>query len=104
MQSESVGEIIAVRTLFLANDPNRKILVKMGKPYPLPNALGDDHYCPVQITGIGSEKVTHAAGVDAFQSLELALKMIGSKLAFLNREHHNQLRWECDEEGGLGFP
>jgi len=37
---------------------------------------------------------------NAFQSLEL-LKMIGSKLAFLNREHNGQLRWEADEHGGL---
>jgi hypothetical protein len=104
MQLESVGEVIAIRTLFLANDPSRKVLVKMGKPQPLPDALGDDHYCPFQITGLGSERVTYAAGVDAFQSLELGLKMISSKLAFLNREQNGQLRWECDEHGGLGFP
>jgi hypothetical protein len=104
MQLESVGEVIAIRTLFLANDPSRKVLVKMGKPQPLPDALGDDHYCPFQITGLGSERVTYAAGVDAFQSLELGLNMISSKLAFLNREHNGQLRWECDEHGGLGFP
>jgi hypothetical protein len=104
MQLAGVGEIIASRTLFLANDPNRKIFVRMGKPQPLPDALGDDHYCPFQITGLGNERVTYAAGVDAFQSLELCLKMIDAKLAFLNREHGGQLRWECDEQGGLGFP
>lgn len=35
MQLASVGEVIASRTLFLANDPNRKVFVRMGKPQPL---------------------------------------------------------------------
>ena len=104
MQLASVGEVIATRTFFLVSDPNSKVIVTMGKPQPLPDALGDDHYCPFQITGLGSERVTYAAGVDAFQSLELCMKMIGAKLAFLNEMHGGQLRWECDEQGGFGFP
>ncbi len=104
MELESIGEVIATRTLSLANDTSRKVLVRMGKPQPLPEALGDDHYCPFQIIGLGSERVKYAAGVDVFQSLELCLKMIGAYLAFLNRNHDGQLRWECDEQGGLGFP
>jgi hypothetical protein len=42
--------------------------------------------------------------VDAFQSIELALKMIGAELGKLNREHDGQLRWEGDERGDFGFP
>jgi len=104
MQLDSVGDIIATRELFLANDTSHKIVAKMGKPQPLPDALGDDHYCPIQIVGLGSEQVKYAAGVDAFQSLELGLRMLGIELAVLNREHNGQLRWECDEHGDLGFP
>jgi hypothetical protein len=107
MQLKSVGEVIATRTLFFASDKTRKVLVRMGKPQPLPDAvgaLGSDHYCPFQITGIGDEKVRYGAGVDAFQSLELGLKMIGTSLAYLNREHNGELRWDGDESGGLGFP
>jgi hypothetical protein len=104
MQLDSVGDVIATRGLFLANEPSHKIVVKMGKPQPLPDALGDDHFCPIQIVGLGSEKVKYAAGVDAFQSVELGLKMIGIELAVLNREHEGQLRWECNERGDLGFP
>ncbi len=104
MKLDSVGVVIAARKLFLANDVGRKILVKMGRPEPLPDALGDDRYCRFQITGIGAERVRYAAGVDAFQSIELALKMIGAELAKLNKEHDGQLRWECDEHGDLGFP
>ena len=104
MKLESIGEVIAIRTLFLVNDPSRKMVVKMGKPRPLPDALGDDHYCPYQISGAGTERIFYGAGVDAFQALELGLKMIGVDLAVLNGKLDGQLRWECDEQGGLGFP
>jgi|SRR5271166_6181663 len=104
MKLENIGEVIAVRTLHLANDPSQKVLVKMGKPQPLPNALGDDHYCPYQISGAGCERIFYGAGVDEFQALELGLKMIGVDLAVLNRKLDGQLRWECDEQGALGFP
>jgi hypothetical protein len=75
-----------------------------GRPQPLPNAVGDDHYCPFQINGIGGEKAKYAAGMDAFQSIELAFRIIGAELDLLNREHGGQLRWEGDEHGNLGFP
>jgi hypothetical protein len=104
MKLDSLGVVIATRRLVLANDAGRRILVKMGKPEPLPDALGDDQYCPFQITGIGTERVKYAAGVDAFQSIELALKMIGAELTRLNQKHGGRLRWECDEHGDLGFP
>jgi len=104
MQLDSVGDVIATRELFLANDTSHKIVVKMGKPQPLPDALGDDHYCPIQIIRLGSERVKYVAGVDAFQSLGLGLKMIGIELAVPNREHNGQLGWECDEHDELGFP
>jgi hypothetical protein len=104
MQIDSVGEVIAVRELFLANDPRRKVVVKMGKPQPLPDALGNDHYCPIQITGLGSERVKQAAGIDAFQAIALGLKLIGIDLQALNKKHSGELRWEGDEQGDLGFP
>ena len=104
MKLSSVGDVIAVRELFLANEPSRKITVLMGKPQPFPDASGEDHYCPIQITGLGSEKVQYAGGVDAFQALELAFRLIGVELDVLNRNHGGQLRWECDDKGGFGFP
>jgi hypothetical protein len=104
MQLDSVGDVIAVRKFSVASDPIREIVLTMGKPQPLPDALGNDHYCPFQFAGVGSEKVKYAAGVDAFQAIELAFRIIGSELAVLNRQHDGQLRWEGDEHGDLGFP
>jgi hypothetical protein len=104
MKLESIGEVIATRTSFLANDPSSKVVVKMGRPQPLPDSIGDHHYCPYQISGAGTERIFYGAGVDAFQSLELGLKMIGVDLSVLNKKLDGQLRWECDEQGALGFP
>jgi hypothetical protein len=104
MKLESIGEVIAIRTLFLANDPSQQVVVKMGQPCPLPDALGDDHYCPYEIRGAGTERLFYAAGTDAFQALELGLKNIGVHLRVLNKQLDHQLRWEGDEQGGLGFP
>jgi hypothetical protein len=104
MKLDGIGEIIAIRTLFLANDPSRKVVIKMGKPQPSPDSLGDDYYCPYEISGPDTERRFYGAGVDAFQALELGLKMIGADLAFLNRKLDGQLRWECGANGDLGFP
>jgi hypothetical protein len=104
MKLADIGQVIAIRTLYLANEPSRKVVVKMGKPQPLPDAAGDDHFCPYQISGAGTERIFYGAGADAFQALELGLKMIGVDLAALNRKLDGQLRWECDKNGGLGFP
>jgi hypothetical protein len=103
MKLDSVGDVIATRKLFLTSNPSNKIVVMMGKPQPLPDALGDDHFCPIQIVGIGPETVKYAVGVDAFQSLELGFKKIGIELAYLNSKYSGQLRWEGDEHGDLGF-
>jgi hypothetical protein len=68
------------------------------------DARGDDHFCPYRISGAGADRILYGAGVDAFQAIELGLRMIGVDLAALNRKLDDQLRWECDEHGGLGFP
>lgn len=62
-----------------------------------------DYYCPYQIAGVGSGKVKYAAGIDAFQAIQLAMQRIGTDLSVLNRECGGKLRWEGDEDGGLGF-
>jgi hypothetical protein len=105
MKLETVGEVIAVRKLQLSGEPSSEILVKLGKPQPFPDSPeADDFYCPFQITGAGDERVRYAAGVDGFQAIELTVKLIGVVLSKLSRELNGRLRWECDENGGIGFP
>jgi hypothetical protein len=102
MRVDSIGEVIAVRRLFLVDEPDREILVKMGKPQKTPGE--QDFYCPYQITGLGDEKPSASVGIDSFQAMQLALRSIGGKLILLNRNSDGRLRWECDEQGGFGFP
>lgn len=102
MKLENIGEQIAERELFLHNDPSAKVLVRMGKPQPFPDSSG--YYCPFQISGFGTERIFYGAGVDAFQAIELCFRIIGMKLAFISRDQGQQIRWECDEQGGWGFP
>jgi len=102
MRVDSIGEVIAVRRLFLLNEPTREILVKMGAPKKTPGE--EDYYCPFQITGIGYDSPEAVVGIDGFQAMQLAMRYIGSKLLRLNRVNGGRLRWECDELGGFGFP
>ena len=78
------------------------ITVKLGKPVEFPEGSG--YYAPFQITGIGSEKIRYAGGVDAIQAIQLAMKMLGATLSALQREHAVELSWEAGDEGDLGFP
>jgi Domain of unknown function (DUF6968) len=104
MSLESIGELIAVRTLDLVRDqgPPSDVVVSLGKPQQMPGH--PDYFCPYQIRGAGSEKVKHSCGVDSFQALQLALSTLGVELEVLNKELGGRLRWDCDDKGDLGFP
>jgi hypothetical protein len=101
---ESVGEVIATRTLTLLRNQGvaSEIVVILGKARPMPDH--QDCYCPYQIKGAGDEKVRYQCGVDPFQALHLALSTLAVELEVLNKEVGGKLRWHCDETGGLGFP
>jgi hypothetical protein len=103
MVLDSIGDVIAKRELFVRGDPKRKVLVMMGKPQLW--AGGPDCLCPVLIVGIGDEKIRSPAGVDAFQSIELALKLISIQLRTIRRDCEIDLcRWEGDDDPHVGFP
>jgi hypothetical protein len=104
MKLDTVGEVIAMRELTIAEDntPSAAIAVLLGKPQQLPDSPG--YCCPYQIKGVGAQKVRQICGVDAFQALQLALRTIAVELEVLNKDRGGRLRWECDDKGGLGFP
>ena len=60
-------------------------------------------YTPYQLKGVGSERIKYAGGVDAVQSLQIAMKMIGVELEVLHKPS-SKISWECGEEGDFGFP
>ncbi len=100
MDLKDVGEVIGLRKIeIVSEDGNREVVVQLGKPQPFPDSSG--FFCPIQIVGVGDEKVRYAGGVDEIQSLQLALKMAGVLLETLAPEIRGKLRWKGNDD--LGF-
>jgi hypothetical protein len=102
MDVRDIGEIIATRKLRLLGEKEREVTVLIGKPKQLPDS--ESYYCPLQIAGIGSEKILCAYGVDAVQAIQLAMEQIGIRLYASKEAKAGQLRWLSEEEDDLGFP
>ena len=97
---ESIGEIIATRTLTLDGKTPAKILI--GKPQPMPD--GPDWYCPYQTQGVGPGRVFYGAGVDEVQAFIHALSMVGAELYCSDEYRDGRLSWDCAPGGDLGLP
>jgi hypothetical protein len=99
-----VGDIIAIRRLYLTEDNGARkvVLINLRKPREFPDS--SDYYVPFQITGIGSETVFCAGGIDAFQAVQQVMPIIGAQLSLLNESCGGRLVWEGNKEGDLGFP
>jgi len=99
---ETIGEVIASRKLMLAaaDGTNSEITVLIGRPERMPDS--DDYYCPIQLRGLGDQKVRYAGGADAIQALQLAMQLIGIELYVKHADIVKQLTWEENSE--LGFP
>jgi hypothetical protein len=101
MHLDTVGEVIATRTLSLVDVPSRELRVKIGKPQLSEH---NDYYCPIQVTGIGDESVHSVVGIDSIQALELAMRFLGTTLQHLNTQHRGRIRWNDAPKGWFGLP
>jgi len=94
-------EIIAARHLWWEGEPDRRVLVSIGKPREAPGGAGE-FYCPIQTTGLGDDDLVQPIfGVDGFQAIELALRFIGYRLTDINEKNGGRLRWEFGNRGEL---
>ena len=77
LKLDSVGDLVATRTLTFhwEDGTASEVNVLLGKPRQLPDHV--DYFCPYQIKGAGDEKVRYCSGVDSFQALHLALSTLG---------------------------
>jgi hypothetical protein len=98
VELKDVGMVIATRKLEREGVAN--VVVHIGKPEKFPGS--EDYYCPFRVHGLDNEKVGYAGGVDAVQTLELALKMVGTVLYTSTEAQARELTWNGSED--LGFP
>ncbi|HEX5724774.1 MAG TPA: hypothetical protein VFX98_04870 [Longimicrobiaceae bacterium] len=77
------------------------ITVRIGKPHPDPEP-GGGWGCPIQVVGLDDDEVVVAYGYDAVQALQLAMQMVGIRLAYPRTEEPVTLTWLDDPD--LGFP
>ena len=83
------SRVLASRTFRLS--PNgARVKVSLGIPEPDPKSENRDWRCPFRVSGIGTARVRYAYGIDAFQSLQLA--MVGIR-AILEPKRR-QLKWD----------
>ena len=86
-------EVIAVRRLSWEGEPNREVLVSIGKPAEASDSQGE-FCCPIRTVGLGNDEIVTAIfGVDGFQAIELALRFVGWRLADINSKNGGRLRW-----------
>lgn len=87
MAEAELGTIIAERIL-QSPKVDKQVRVRIGCPQI---TLGENFITPYQIIGVSDEKVRFAAGLDAVQSLQLVLQMIGADIHYRLKEYH--LHW-----------
>ncbi|WP_420909054.1 DUF6968 family protein [Leptospira noguchii] len=97
-----LGTVIAEREiLFQVGKKKSEVHIKIGKPKLHPNYPDINWYCPLQIIGIGSEKVHVAFGFDSINSIDSAFQMIGLLLVHYFQKLHG-FNWLKPED--LIFP
>lgn len=95
----SLGDVIAERVLEASKGGRSiKAMVRIGRPVQC--FEGPSYLCPYQIAGIGDDVVRSAAGEDSVQSIDLALKMLGSELYLRYKEFTFTWLGQSD----IGFP
>jgi hypothetical protein len=81
--------VIATRT-FQLRPRGARVKVSLGTPEPDPRSANRDWRCPFRVSGSGATRVRYAHGIDAFQSLQLALVWIRALLEPKRRK----LKWD----------
>lgn len=82
-----LGQIIAERSIEAIDKDGRKsaVKIKLGVPAVFPN--GRDFCAPYQVDFRDKSRVWYARGIDGFQALQLALKMIMVEIECIERDH-----------------
>ena len=103
MTTFALGEVIAIRTLVQNLETSEKtVVVKLGRPQQ--GADAHEFVCPFVVQGVGDDRVHVAYGVDAFQALQEAIRVLSMYLhEKVNPRFGNTLRWIGGKSGDIGF-
>jgi len=97
----SMTEVIAVRRFWWDGEPDRHLLVSIGRPAQTADSKGE-FYCPIQTTGFGNDTfVQPIFGVDAIQAIELAIRYVAWRMFDISAKNGGRLRWEFGDDGRL---
>jgi hypothetical protein len=97
-----MNDIVAIRELQLTDGEQvRPVRVRIGRPLIDPEGEGE-WACPYQIQGLGDEAVRAVLGIDAIQSLQGALVVLGGTLSGTKEAQEGRLRWFDSPD--FGFP
>lgn len=94
-----VANPIAVRQFRVVGEPDREVVLTIGKPRPDPDPTGD-WMCSVLIEGIPGSKRQRIHGIDALQALQLAIEHARRALDASGLA----LTWMNHEPGDVGIP
>ncbi len=96
-----LGVVVAERRLVFrrSGSSSKPVRVAFGRPVRSPHVRhGDPWWCPVQITGLGSRKMTSIAGEDSLQALVLALEYVTRSLPAAARRAGGHIEWLGERE------
>lgn len=98
-----IGEVIAERALtFESGDQKRPVKLSIGRPVQEPDARPEDPWwCPVQINGLGPNRLHTTAGVDSLQALLLALTSLYRMLSYYAEEEGGKIYFLITDEHPL---
>jgi Domain of unknown function (DUF6968) len=92
-------DIVARRELDV-RDSDQKVIVDLARPYARPTG---EFGCPYRIACGQTVIQREIFGVDAFQALQLALRMISEHLYYDQELPIGRMYW-LEPEGDIGFP
>jgi hypothetical protein len=103
MASDRLEDPIAERRLTLISDAGeaQEIVVRIGRPVASPDNA--NCACECQIAGLGDSRVRRIYGLDACQSLHLALWFVSYMLNHYRQVAEGRLYWE-EPGDDMGFP
>jgi uncharacterized protein DUF6968 len=93
-------EVFAEREFHSHNTAGEEtqVILRIGKPQIKAHGVW---YCPVQIIGIGDEKIEAIAGADSLQALLLGLQLGPTLLRYFAKSEQKKITWLGQDD--LGF-